>query len=187
MFTGANGPYEANYMAAPGNFFSKHFFKSNKMKSKSSTIKAFTRKGLFIFTCTLLALASTIKCDAQSIIGIWHRGGTKIFVTDKSGGQKAISAEQQIQFDDAAIANGYKETLEFKSDNTYLSKVSAKGMEPKERIGKYLLLGDNLDMNIALVRGEKTTIAIKSLDAHTMIWDLTFMGKLTEVIYTRNQ
>ena len=40
-------------------------------------------------------------------------------------------------------------------------------------------------MNIPLVHNEKTTITIKSLDAALMVWDLVFMGKLTEIIYTR--
>jgi hypothetical protein len=40
-------------------------------------------------------------------------------------------------------------------------------------------------MNIPLVHNEKTTITIKSLDTTTMVWDLVFMGKLTEIIYTR--
>ena len=58
-------------------------------------------------------------------------------------------------------------------------------MEPKERTEKYSLSGNKLDMNIPLVHDEKTTITIKSLDAATMVWDLVFMGKLTEIIYTR--
>ena len=74
---------------------------------------------------------------------------------------------------------------DLKSNNTYISKVSAKGMEPKERTEKYSLSGNKLDMNIPLVHNEKTTITIKSLDTTTMVWDLVFMGKLTEIIYTR--
>ena len=35
-------------------------------------------------------------------------------------------------------------------------------------------------MNIPLVHNEKTAITIKSLDAVTMVWDLMFMGQLTE-------
>jgi len=58
-------------------------------------------------------------------------------------------------------------------------------MEPKERTEKYSLSGNKLDMNIPLVHNEKTTITIKSLDTTTMVWDLVFMGKLTEIIYTR--
>ena len=155
------------------------------MKTKS-TFTAFTLKVIIVITSITLGFAGFCKCDAQSIVGRWHRGGTKIFVTDKTNGtQKPLSAQEQKQFDDAAIANGYNETVEFKSNNTYISKVSAKGMEPKERTEKYSLSGNKLDMNIPLVHNEKTTITIKSLDTTTMVWDLVFMGKLTEIIYTR--
>ena len=155
------------------------------MKTKS-TFTAFTLKVIVVITFITLGIAGFCKCDAQSIVGRWHRGGTKIFVTDKTNGtQKPLSAQEQKQFDDAAIANGYNETVEFKSNNTYISKVSAKGMEPKERTEKYSLSGNKLDMNIPLVHNEKTTITIKSLDTTTMVWDLVFMGKLTEIIYTR--
>ena len=148
--------------------------------------KSFISKALFILTFSLLGFAGAIKCNAQSIIGKWHRGGTKIFVTDKTNGtQKPLSPQQQKQFDDAAIASGYNEVLEFKSNNTYVSKVSAKDREPTEHTEKYSLSGNKLDMNIPLVHNEKTTITIKSLDGTTMIWDLLFMGKLTEIIYTR--
>ena len=152
----------------------------------NSTFTAFTLKVFVVTTFITVGFAGFCKCDAQSIVGKWHRGGTKIFVTDKTNGtQTPVSAQQQKQFDDAAIENGYDETLEFKSDNTYISKVSAKGMEPKERTEKYSLSGNTLDMNIPLVHNEKTTITIKSLDAAMMVWDLVFMGKLTEIIYTR--
>jgi hypothetical protein len=157
----------------------------DKMKTES-TFTAFTLKVLVVTAFITIGFTGFCKCDAQSIVGKWHREGTKIFVTDKTNGtQKPLSAEQQKQFDDAAIANGYNETLEFKSNNTYISKVSAKGMEPKESTEKYSLSGNKLDMNIPLVHNEKTTITIKSLDAATMVWDLVFMGKLTEIIYTR--
>jgi hypothetical protein len=109
------------------------------MKTKS-TFTAFTLKVIIVITFITLGFAGFCKCDAQSIVGRWHRGGTKIFVTDKTNGtQKPLSAQEQKQFDDAAIANGYNETVEFKSNNTYISKVSAKGMEPKERTEKYSL------------------------------------------------
>jgi hypothetical protein len=44
------------------------------------------------------------------------------------------------------------------------------------------------DMNIPLVKNQKTSIKLKSLDAHTMVWDLIYMGsptKLTELTYTK--
>lgn len=133
------------------------------MKTKLSIIKAFTSKALFIVTCTLLWFAGSIKCDAQSIIGKWHSGGIKIFVTDKTNGtQKPLSPQQQKQFDEAAIANKYNELLEFKSNNTYVSKVSKKGMTPIERAEKYSLSGNKLDMNIPLVHNEKTNITYRN-------------------------
>ena len=58
-------------------------------------------------------------------------------------------------------------------------------MGPTEHAEKYSLSGKVLDMNIPLVRNEKTTITIKSLDATTMVWDLVFMNKLTRITYKR--
>ena len=106
------------------------------MKTKS-TFTAFTLKVIIVITFITAGFAGFCKCNAQSIVGKWHRGGTKIFVTDKTNGtQKPVLAQQQKQFDDAAIANGYDETLEFKSNNTYISKVSAKDMDPKRTYRK---------------------------------------------------
>ena len=51
--------------------------------------------------------------------------------------------------------------------------------------GKYSLAGKDLDMKIPLVNNEKTTITIQSINSSTMVWDMVFMGKLTEVIYTK--
>ncbi|MDB4904769.1 MAG: hypothetical protein JWQ63_4050 [Mucilaginibacter sp.] len=155
-----------------------------KTQSKFTSI---ILKIAIVITC-IIGFGGFTKSDAQSIIGKWHRTGTIAFKIDKVTGKQvpALSAGQQKQFDDAARANEYKESFEFKLDNTYVSKVSAKGMEPREHTEKYSLSGNNLDMNIPLVHNEKTTITIKTLDANTMVWDLLFMGKLTEVIYTRN-
>ena len=126
----------------------KILFQSNTINQNKMNIKrlftAFTLKALLIITFITVGFAGLTKCEAQTIIGKWHRGGTKVFVTDKTNGtQKPLPARQQKQFDDAAIANGYNETLEFKSNNTYISKVSAKGMAPKERTEKYSLSGIN--------------------------------------------
>ena len=70
------------------------------MKTKSS-FTAFTLKVLVVITFITVGFAGFCKCDAQSIVGKWHRGGTKIFVTDKTNGtQTPVSAQQQKQFDD---------------------------------------------------------------------------------------
>lgn len=91
------------------------------MKTKFTLLSTFICKILFIVIGILVGLSGIISCNAQSIIGIWHRGGTKLVVLDKaSGGQKALTPEQQKQFNEATNANDYKETLEFKP-NTGLS------------------------------------------------------------------
>jgi hypothetical protein len=156
------------------------------MKTKSM-FKAFTFKDLLIFTCIFIGFAGFTKCDAQSIVGKWHRTGATKFRIDKATGKETplFTAEQQKQYDQATDANEYNELLEFKSNNTYVSKVSAKGVEPTEHTEKYSLSGNKLDMNIPLVFHEKTTITIKSLDANTMVWDLVFMNKLTRITYKR--
>jgi putative NADH-flavin reductase len=109
------------------------------------------------------------------------------FKIDKATGKEKpmFTPEQQKQYDQATAANDYNELLKFKSNNTYVSKVSAKGMKPIERTEKYSLSGNKLDMNTPLVHNEKTTITIKSLDATTMVWDLVFMDKLTGITYKR--
>jgi hypothetical protein len=154
------------------------------MKTRS-IFTSFVLKAFIVITC--ITGFAGIKCDAQSIIGKWHRAGTLSFKIDKATGKEtpALTPAQQKQYDDATAANEYNEVLEFKSNNTYVSKVSAKGVEPTERTEKYSLTGNKLDLNIPLVLHEKTTITIKSLDANTMVWDLVFMNKLTRITYKR--
>ncbi len=156
------------------------------MKIKS-IFTAFTLKAIVIIACITVGFSSFTKCDAQSIVGKWHRTDATKFRIDKATGKETplFTAEQRKQYDQATDANEYNELLEFKSNNTYISKVSAKGIEPTERTEKYSLTGNNLDMNIPLVLNEKTTITIKSLDTTTMIWDLVFMNKLTRITYKR--
>lgn len=140
---------------------------------------------------TLFALAIGISinsaCGAQSIVGKWHRTGTNSFKIDKTTGKETavFTPEQQRQYDEKVAENAYEEVLEFKSDNTYTSTASAKGMKPKERTARYTLTGNSLDLNIPLVHNEKTMITIKSLAPRTMVWDLVFMDKLTRITYTR--
>ena len=65
-----------------------------------------------------------------------------------------------------------------------LSK-SIEDEKPKVHTGTYSLSGKELDMNIPLVHNERTTITIQSVDSKTMVWDLVFMGKLTEITYAK--
>ncbi len=152
-----------------------------------SMFTAFTLKALIVITCITVGFAGFVKCDAQSIMGKWHRTGDTQFNIDKATGKETLlfTAEQQKQYDAATNANEYNEMLEFKSNNTFISNVSARGSKYPERTGKYSLSGKNLDMNIPLVKNEKTTITIKSLDATTMVWDLVFMTNLTRIVYKR--
>ena len=155
------------------------------MKSQSRST-SFVLKILIVFTC-ITALAGISKSDAQTIMGKWHRTGTSSFKIDKATGKEipVLTPQQQKQYDDATAANNYNEILEFKSNNTYVSNVSAKGRAATEHTGNYSLSGNNLNMNIPLVHNEKTTITIKSLDAITMVWDMMFMGKLMRITYKR--
>jgi hypothetical protein len=147
---------------------------------------AFSVKALFIISVFTTGISGFVQCDAQSVVGKWTRTFTKNFMLDKATGKQVpVSAEQQKQFEDAIAERGYKETLELKSDNSYISTVATKGVSPTSHSGKYSLSGNILDMNIPLVQGQKTTITIHSLTATQMVWDLVFMGKLTEIFYTR--
>jgi len=156
------------------------------MKIKS-TFTAFTLKAFLIVFCSAIGFAGFSTCEAQSIIGKWHRTGTISFKIDKATGKETpvFTAEQQKQYDQATTANEYNELLEFRSNNTYISNVSAKGRPATVHTGNYSLSGNNLEMNIPLVQNEKTTITIKSLDASTMVWDLLFMNKLNRITYKR--
>jgi ligand-binding sensor domain-containing protein len=58
--------------------------------------------------------------------------------------------------------------------------------EPKVHTGAYSLSGNNLDMNIPLVHNEKTTITIQSVNSNSMVWQLLFMNKKTEITYTKS-
>ncbi|MDQ6844190.1 MAG: hypothetical protein M3Z92_07550 [Bacteroidota bacterium] len=155
------------------------------MKLKSAARNSFSLRLLLISTSVMIAFGSFTPCNAQSITGKWKRTFTKIFVTDKATGKQVpASAEMQKTFDDHA--NAYHETLELKSDNTYISTISTSADEPpKVHNGVYTLSGNDLDMKIPLVRNEKTTITIQSVNATTMIWELVFMGKKTEIVYSK--
>ena len=154
------------------------------MKTQSM-FTSFILKVFIAITC--ITGFAGVKCDAQSIVGKWHRTATGSFKIDKATGKETpvFTPEQQKQYDEATAANEYNEVLEFKANNTYVSNVSAKGRAATEHTGNYSLSGNNLDMNIPLVKNQKTTITVKSLDATTMVWDLVFMDKLTRITYKR--
>ena len=157
------------------------------MKSRSSIFVAVIFRAMLVVIGTIYGFAGFSKCNAQSIIGKWHRTGTIAFKIDKTTGKQtpSLSAEQQKQYDEATAANEYNELLEFKSDDTYISTVSAKNRKATGHTEKYSLSGNKLDMNILPYHNEKTTITIKSVDGTTMILDFLFMNDLTEVIYTK--
>jgi len=141
-------------------------------------------RGVIIIIC-VFSLVN--QCQAQSIVGKWTRNTIKLFSLDKATGNPVPAPEQaQKQYNEAIAKNGYKEILVMKSDNTFTSTVTTTGAEPRVRNGNYTLAGKDLDMNIPIVNGQKTTITIHSLTEKEMIWDLLYMGKLTEVFYTRN-
>jgi len=142
-------------------------------------------KSLFVVA---IGVAGILQCQAQSIVGKWHRTATGSFRIDKTTGKETpiFTPEQQKQYDQRVAENGYTDVVEFRSDNTFTSIASAKGMKPLERTGKYSVTGKILDMNIPLVHNEKTTITISSIEAGKMVWDLVFMDKLTRITYTRD-
>jgi hypothetical protein len=155
------------------------------MKYIHSAFKASPLKTLSLLAFIVASFVGSTRCEAQSVTGKWKRTFTKLFVTDKTTGkQMPASPEMQKSFDDHA--NTYDETLELKPDSTYISTISAPGDErPKVHTGTYSLSGKELDMKIPLVHNEKTTITIQSIDSKTMVWNLVFMGKLTEITYAR--
>jgi hypothetical protein len=125
------------------------------------------------------------KCDAQSIVGKWERNFSHIFSIDKSTGRQVfVSSGVQKQYDEIYAKNGYKEILEMKSDNTYTSTVIAGGKQTV-RSGNYSLSGNTLEMNIPLVKGQKTNITVVNLSGNIMIWNLVFMGKSTGIEYDK--
>ena len=157
------------------------------MKTKSPALKSFVCKALLILSCAIFGAAGISICDAQSVIGKWKRTGTKIFIADKATGRQVPASEvMQQQYDKATAARGYNETLEFKPDNTYVSTVTTAGnIKPMIHNGNYSLSGKELDMKIPPVNNEKTAITIQSINSSIMVWDHVFMGKLTEITYTK--
>ena len=150
----------------------------------AKTAASLFKKVVIIFVMTT-GLAGWSRCHAQSIVGKWKRDLTVVYTTDKNTGKQIpLTPDQQKQYDDAVAKNGYMEVLEFKSDNTYTSTVTAGG-ETKVHSEHYTLSGNNLDLNIPLVKGEKTTVTIESLTAGKMLWDLEFMNRKTGVGYKR--
>ena len=155
------------------------------MKSEIAKSTVFLFKSFVMMFVISTGLAGWSRCHAQSIVGKWKRDLTVIYMTDKkTGKQIPLTPEQQQQYDEAVAKNGYVEVLEFKSDNTYTSTVTARG-ETKVHSEHYSLSGNKLDLNIPLVNGEKTAVYIESLTEGKMLWDLEFMNKKTGVGYKR--
>jgi Lipocalin-like domain len=155
------------------------------MKPTKMNTGNFCRKTLLIIFIFTSGLSGFIKCNGQSVVGKWQRDLTIWYELDKSTGKQVpISPEKQKQFDQAMASRNYKEILEFKSDGTYTSTATAEG-ETKSHTEHYTLSGKNLDLNIPLVKGEKTTITIETLTSDKMIWNLYFMNKLTGIGYKR--
>ena len=124
-------------------------------------------------------------CGAQSVVGKWKRNLSHVFSFDKSTGKKVfVSDEYQKQYDAANAENGYIEILEMKSDNTYTSTATAGGKQIVHS-GKYSLSGNILDMNMPLVKGQKSVITVVSLTPSTMIWNLVFMNKSNGIQYDK--
>jgi hypothetical protein len=157
------------------------------MKTKSPALKSSAYKALLILSCAIFGAAGISICDAQSVVGKWKRTGTKNFIVNKATGKQIPASEvMQQQYDEAAAARGYNEMLEFKSDNTYVSTVTTAGnVKPMIHNGNYTLSGKDLDMKIPPVNNQKTVITIQSINSSMMVWDLVFMGKLTEITYTK--
>jgi hypothetical protein len=155
------------------------------MKYSITKTMVVLKKSPVMFFIAVMGLAAFQKCNAQSIVGKWQRDLTVVYTVDKATGKQVpLPPAQQKQYDDAIAKNGYVEFLEFKSDNTYTSTVTAGG-DKKVHSDRYSLSGNKLDLNIPLVKGEKTTIFIESLSATQMLWDLEFMNKKTGVGYKR--
>ena len=155
------------------------------MKRTIMNTGAFCRKSMLIIFILISGLSGFIKCNAQSVVGKWQRDLTVWYEVDKATGKQVpMSAEKQKQFDQALATRNYKEILEFKSDGTYISTVSAEG-ETKTKTDHYTLSGKNLDLNIPLVKGEKTTITIETLTSDKMVWNLFYMNRQTGLGYKR--
>ena len=143
------------------------------------------RKLLLMFFILTSGLCGFIKCGAQSVVGKWQRDLTILYELDKTTGKQIPSSpEKQKQFEEAMATRNYKEILEMKSDGTYTQTVTAGG-ETKSHTDHYTLSGKNLDLNIPLVQGKKTTITIETLTADKMVWNLLYMNRLTGVGYKR--
>ncbi len=146
--------------------------------------KVFSRSVVFVLMLAYMFFVPDI-CGAQSVVGKWKRNLSHVFSFDKSTGKKVfVSDEYQKQYDLASAENGYKEILEMKSDNTYTSTVTSGGKEIVHS-GNYSLSGNALEMNIPLVKGQKTSITVVNLSGNIMIWNLVFMGKSTGVAYDK--
>ena len=157
------------------------------MKTKSSALRL---NVLLIIIFTIFGFVGVSNCQAQTVVGTWKRTDTYRFTIDRITGKlKPGSADVKKQFDEHTASVGYKEILEFKADHTYVSTVSTNdNPNGTSRSNTWSLSGTALDMNIPLVKNNKTSITIKSLNAHTMVWDLIYNGspyKLTEVTYTK--
>ena len=138
------------------------------MKTKSSTLLAFTTKALFIFTFTTVVMASFIKCDAQAIAGKWKEVSGKDYCTEK--GVKATGKQFLPQ---APQMGG--QVLEIKSDHTFTSTELMNWVPSDLKLtGTWTLSGDQLNTKLDLVQPDPTNNPAK--EAVTTIYTMTING-----------
>lgn len=131
-------------------------------------------------------------CHAQSIVGKWARTSMKMVTIEKATGKRQDMSSQTQQ-----MVERMKETIEFKSDKTWIRTVtyghSPKGMSLN---GTYTFTGNQLKTKLDPVLAEKfekaaaelkknpkyrsnsngglpDAITLKSLTGSTMVWSYT--------------
>ena len=140
----------------------------SKMKTKSSTLLAFTFKTLLIFTFATVGLASLIKCEAQSVAGKWKEVSGKDFCTEK--GVKATGKQFLPQ---APQMGG--QVLEIRADHTFTSSELMNWVPSDLKLtGTWTLSGDQLNTKLDLVQPDPKTNP--ALDHVTTIYTVTITG-----------
>ena len=138
------------------------------MKTKSSTLQAFTSRTLFILIFVKIGLAGFTTCDAQAIAGKWKEVSGKDYCTEK--GVKATGKEFLPQ---APQMGG--QVLEIRSDHTFTSSELMNWVPSDFKLtGTWTLSGDQLNTKLDLAQPDPKTNPSK--EAVTTIYTVTING-----------
>ena len=131
-----------------------------------SMFRVFSLKALLIIICTLVGIAGSNKCNAQSIVGKWNGVSVKNYFSSEYAKVAGKSMEEKTMKE---VGNS---AIEYKPDHTFIMTFSAPNdPEVTTMKGTWSLTGDQLKITFEPKYNpqKKTTTATVSINGNTMI------------------